>query len=613
LNKFAFILFFLLPISCFARTAVVDSLTRKIPLESISTVYKDDAHRLSIHTLLSTPGITFTPTTQLNFGVSYADYWLKFSLENKSASTLHLYLAMESCTNDSMFFYTEKENNIIAITSIGESVSFYSRKIRHRNPVMEIVLAPHESANYYLSGKGNGQPMNLSGNILSGEMYNQWNSDKSFFTGLIYGILLLIMLLNISFYIATKEKVYITFFLQVLCGWASIGYFDGFIHQYIFPASAYWSNQTIAITLCLTFIFSNIFIAVYYNLKVLSPFTDKAFKYSSYCLSFILLASFIHPRGFNFFIIAMLIMTSVTAMLLSLSVLKALKTGIRKHFFAMLATVSVIFIGSLYQLYFLGIVPDVFLSHYALHIAILLQSVFMALAVNDKFKNIREENMRYQEKLVMALKEYSQNLITTIEEERQRLAVDIHDSLGQNLLVIRNRILLTQKQKKISGEVEEELDLLLHATSETLDEVRTISHNLRPPILNAMGLTASIHSLVDKIKASTPLDVKLNMDDSIDGVLLKKLEINVYRILQESFSNVIKHADASAVTINIHVRDYALLISFADNGIGFDTGTILKGQGVAGIKERVALLNGNLEIHSVALTGTELRIRIKLK
>ncbi len=526
---------------------------------------------------------------------------------------MHLYLAMESCTNDSLIFYTIKKNQVVDSTCIGESVSFHSRKIKRGNPVLEIILAPHESADYYLLSKGDGQPMNLAANILSGEMYNQWNGDKSLFVGLVYGILLLIMLLNISFYIATKEKVYITFFLQVLFGWTCICYFDGFMHQYIFPESAYWANQIVAITLCLTFIFSNFFVADYYNLKVLSPFVDKAFKYSSYCIGSILLISFIHTRGFNFFIIAILVMTSVTALLLSLSVLKAIKSGFRTYLFAMIATACVILIGSLYQLYFLGIVPDFFLARNGLHIAVLLQSIFMALAVNDKFKMIKEENTRYQEKLVVTLKEYSQNLISTIEEERQRLAIDIHDSLGQNLLVIRNKILLTQKQKSVSSEFRDELDILLHATSETLDEVRAISHNLRPPILNAMGLTASIHSLTDKIKASTSLAIELNVNDSIDGVLLKKLEINVYRILQESFSNVIKHANASRVVINIHVCDDTLLISFADNGIGFDAGAILKGQGVAGIKERVALLNGSIAINSSSLTGTELCIRIALK
>ncbi|CAN5903138.1 hypothetical protein BH11BAC7_BH11BAC7_13080 [soil metagenome] len=613
MNKFAFIVFLFLSARCFAQSTEIDSLIRKIQLAEIATVFSDASHQHTINTLLSNPGIPFTPVTHLNFGVSYADYWLKFSLENKSAGTLHLFLAMESCTNDSLFFYTVKQNHVTTFTTIGEGDYFYSRKIRNRNPVIEIVLAPHESADYYILGKGDGQPMNLTANILSGERYNQWNDDKSFFTGLIYGILLLIMLLNISFYIATREKVYITFFIQVLCGWACIFYFDGFIHQYIFPASAYWANETVAITLCLTFIVSNFFVADYYNLKVLSPFVHKAFKYSSYSLGFILLVSFVHPWGFNFFIIAILVMTSVTALLLSLSVLKALKNGFRTHLFATIATACVIIIGSLYQLYFLGIVPDFFLARNGLQIAVVLQSIFMALAVNDKFKIIKDENNRYQEKLVMTLKEYSQNLITTIEEERQRLAIDIHDSLGQNLLVIRNRILLTQKQKKVSAEVEEELDLLLHATSETLDELRTISHNLRPPILNAMGLTASIHSLVDKIKAAAPLDIKLNIDESIDGVLLKNLEINVYRILQESFSNVIKHANASLVMIDINVRDNILLISFADNGMGFNPGSILKGQGVAGIKERVALLNGSLEINSTPLAGTELCIRITLK
>lgn len=592
------------------RASGIDSLTQKITLSDIA-VYAADAHPVSVSTLLAGEGPVFKRASHFNFGVTHTDHWVKFSLENTSAKTLRFYLVMESSTNNSLLLYTVKNGRVIHTEATGEETAFNSRFVRHRNPVMELVLLPHDSTSYYLFAKGSGEPLNVSAHLLSPQAWQEWNTDASFFSGGVYGILLLIMVLNISFYIVTKERVYIVFFFQLLCGWLCICCFDGFIYQYVFPTSPYWINQTAPVTLCLTYIFSNFFVAEYYNLKVLSPFLAKSFHGSSFCIAVILLVSFIHPAGFNFFILAMLVMTTVTAVLLSLAVVEALKKGFRTYFFAMLATICVIIAGSVYQLYFLGVLPDTFISHHAMHLAVLTEAVFMALAVNDKFRAIREENMRYQQQLVLVLKEYSQNLITTIEEERQRLAIDIHDSLGQNLLAMRNKILLTQRQKQIPGELEEDLELLLHTTSETLDEVRAISYNLRPPILNAMGLTAAVHSLTTKIRTSTHLKVELNIDDTIDGLLLKKLEINVYRILQEAFNNVVKHAGASKVVLDMRVAGNQLLILFADDGNGFDS-RATKGQGMLGMEERVAILNGNFSIRSDKTTGTELRIDIAL-
>jgi signal transduction histidine kinase len=306
-------------------------------------------------------------------------------------------------------------------------------------------------------------------------------------------------------------------------------------------------------------------------------------------------------------------LTSLIALLLFVAILNAKKRGFSSYFFVLLATICLIIFGSVFQLHIIGLVPDIFLTHYAMHLAVATQSVFLALAVNDKFRQIREENTLYQVQLVEAMNQYSQNLINNIEGERQRLASEIHDGLGQHLLVIRNKILMTLKKKMPPTKYEETLEHLLDITTDALEDTRAMSHNLRPPILNTMGLTVAIQSLVGKMKESSSIKINLEMTESIDGLLLKELEINIYRILQEGFNNAFKHAAATKIEIKIQKQARELWLHFEDNGKGFNQNTAKYGQGLVGIKERVSLMKGTILIDSEEKKGTRIFIKVPFK
>ena len=612
LRKILSIFIFISPFLSSGQITIVSEKTEKIALEKIATVYEDAEHRVNVHQLLVGNNFSFTQRDWLNLGITYKSHWLKFSLKNASDKDLDLFLTFEAIINDSLLLYKIANGKIVEKTILGEVVPFVQRDIKHRNPIFSIKLKADEQAQYYVQAIGSGQPMNLTAELLNAKGFHQWDTQKMFFLGLIYGIMSLILILNFSFFIITREKIYLIFSAQVFFSLISILYFDGFVYQYIFPNNGYWANETIAIDLCLTFVFSNIFVTNFFNLKALAPLANHIFKYMTYAIFGVIALSFIHPWGFNGFIIFLSIITSLVAFLLFISILKMKRLGISSYFFILLATVSLIIFGSTFQLFMTGFLPDVFFTHHAMHFAVVLQSVFLALAVNDKFRIIREENTQIQMKLVEALNQYSQNLITNIEAERQRLAVDIHDGLGQNLLAIRNNILRTLKQKGISAKMQDTLDSLLDITTDTLEETRAMSYNLRPPILNTMGLTVAIQTLTEKMRASSNLKIALKMEQSVDNLIHKDLEINIYRILQESFNNVIKHAKAKRIDLSILQKNNLLEITFQDNGIGYDQNSKFMGQGLLGIKERVALLKGSLNIISNENTGTLLSIKIPI-
>ena len=589
---------------------LINQQTENLDLQQIARVYKDSSHKLTIEQFLQPNKFVFSSVEYLNIGITYTDYWVKFTLKNTEKYDLKLRLTLESGVNDSLFLYKVINQKVVETILLGENMPFSVSKIKHRMPVFEINLFSNQQTDFYLKSKGDGQPKNLTAKILNNENYYQWVTDKLFFLGMIYGIMFLILLFNFSFYLVTREKIYLIFSLQVAFSVLAIAYFDGFVYEYIFPDGGYWLNQTISTAFCCTFLFSNRFTQDFFSLKTLVPWAYQTFRYTNYLIIFIFIFSFVHPLGFNTFIVSMTALTSLVALLLFISILNAKRRGFSSYIFGLVATACLIIFGSIFQLLIIGLIPDIFITHYSMQLAVATQSVFLGLAVNDKFRVIREENIYYQVKLVEALNQYSQNLITNIETERQRLAVDIHDGLGQNLLVIRNKILMALKKKSTISTLEETLESLLEVTTEALDDTRAMSHNLRPPILNTMGLTVAIQSLVEKMRVSSALKINLDMKDSIDGLIQKELEINVYRILQESFNNAFKHSKAIKIEIFIEKIANELLINFRDNGKGFDQGKIQMGQGLLGIKERVSLMRGTFLIQSENKKGTKIMIKI---
>lgn len=599
-----------MPFCVKGQQILINQQTENLDLQQIARVCKDSSHKLTIEQFLQPNQFVFSPVEYLNIGITYTDYWVKFTLKNTEKYDLKLRLTLESMVNDSLFLYKVINQKVVETTLLGENMPFLASKIKHQMPVFEINLSSNQQSDFYLKSKGDGQPKNLTAKILNNENYHQWVIDKLFFLGMIYGIMLLILLFNFSFYLVTREKIYLIFSLQVAFSVLAIAYFDGFVYQYVFPDGGYWSNQTISIAFCCTFLFSNRFTQDFFSLKTLVPWAYQTFRYSNYLIIFIFVFSFVHPLGFNTFIVSMTVLTSLVALLLFISILNAKMRGFSSYIFGLVATACLIIFGSIFQLLIIGLIPDIFITHYSMQLAVATQSVFLGLAVNDKFRVIREENIYYQVKLVEALNQYSQNLITNIETERQRLAVDIHDGLGQNLLVIRNKILMALKKKSTISILEETLESLLEVTTEALDDTRAMSHNLRPPILNTMGLTVAIQSLVEKMRVSSALKINLDMKDSIDGLIQKELEINVYRILQESFNNAFKHAQAIKIEIFIEKIANELRINFIDNGKGFDQGKTQMGQGLLGIKERVSLMRGTFLIESENKKGTKIMIKI---
>lgn len=219
-----------------------------------------------------------------------------------------------------------------------------------------------------------------------------------------------------------------------------------------------------------------------------------------------------------------------------------------------------------------------------------------------KQKELLELALNHQQKLRFKA------IIDAEEKERKRVAQELHDGLGQLLSTAKlNVSALEDVLFSNETSVKNALSLIDNA----IDEVRTISHNMMPGALIRLGLTSALRDLVRIINNSNKIKAELNVD--YDERLNDVNEVAIYRIIQESVNNMIKYSEASHIKIILRKNKADLFIEIKDNGIGFDTSLIETGSGMGwkNIYARTALLNGNIQVTSVASQGTSVNIGIQ--
>jgi signal transduction histidine kinase len=235
---------------------------------------------------------------------------------------------------------------------------------------------------------------------------------------------------------------------------------------------------------------------------------------------------------------------------------------------------------------------------------ILFYLIVLSLFFYYRFKKIKFQKAKQQQ--------FTQQLINSQESERKRIAKELHDSVGQNLLIVKNKLLLDNKNNENSSfNIEQTAEFI----EESIEEIRSICRDLHPYQLERFGLIKAIQLLIKKVSDVT----SIYMSDDIDiGVInfTAVQEIQIYRIVQESLNNIIKHSSATAAKISMHKKkDSILSIVIQDNGKGFGKEVLLslnKNFGLVGIEERTNLLNGNFYIESDSINGTKYFINIPI-
>lgn len=210
---------------------------------------------------------------------------------------------------------------------------------------------------------------------------------------------------------------------------------------------------------------------------------------------------------------------------------------------------------------------------------------------------------------------FSLKIIEAQEEERKRLSREIHDGPAQMLanVLLRSEIIeRTYKDKGVEEAIQEIRDLRKMVKS-SLAEVRRIIYDLRPMALDDLGLVPALDKYLKTFSEHTKLNIVFkNLGRS--QRLPSQLEVVIFRLVQEAVQNAHKHAKANEVVVKLEIKSNNVVIVVKDDGIGFDTSEKKDGSfGIIGMRERIAMLNGKMEIKSVINEGTTILIDIPIE
>lgn len=223
------------------------------------------------------------------------------------------------------------------------------------------------------------------------------------------------------------------------------------------------------------------------------------------------------------------------------------------------------------------------------------------------------ENVLLEQKLAderrRKTREIAEAVIVAQERERREIGLELHDNVNQILAGSLMYLGLLKKELKVESELYRDIEKLI---TEAIQEIRTLSHNLIPPSLNELELGDALDHIISIAKKTTILDIQKDLYDFKESEISNDLKLTIYRIIQEQFNNILKHARAKHILIRLFQEADKVILCVKDDGRGFDLNTTSHGVGLINIQTRASLFNGEMKINSSPGNGTEVIVTFQI-
>jgi signal transduction histidine kinase len=212
---------------------------------------------------------------------------------------------------------------------------------------------------------------------------------------------------------------------------------------------------------------------------------------------------------------------------------------------------------------------------------------------------------------------FARQLILAQEKERERIAAELHDGLGQNVLVMKHQAERGLAETANPTRMRESLTAILGLAGQSVHDIRGIVRHLHPYLLRQLGLTRALRAMVDTLNQSSAISFTADLEP-VDHLLVPESEIAFYRVLQECLNNVVKHSQATAATVGVRREPGGLTAWVQDDGCGFDLDPLGSGDrggagmGLRGITERMHLLGGASRFVTQPGKGVRVELRLPL-
>jgi signal transduction histidine kinase len=564
-------------------------------------VYIDETGKLPVEEIIKKKNeFKSTGGEVLRYQPTESIIWIRFSIKNETKKKWFVELGSRHIDRITLFYFeNDKEKSSV---ESGLHKPFSERAVKVNEVILPLNIQQGETQTYLmrLECKTTISIALTAGTLLS---FYELNHRKDLLNGIYFGLIIALSLYNFFVFISIKDRAYLYYVLYITSLGLTIAFLRGYIIEIFNPTDPYTNigNYFGATAFLFVVLFTRYFLLVDKYLKKIQWMNYIYFFLSGLCI-------ITTAMGYSFigFKVLMLEVVFMVPYVLLMGI-KSWKAGIKVGRFYILGFGSFVVCDFIFILKENGVVPVNLFTEYSLLFGSSMEAIVLSFALAYKLNTFKKEKEQTQAMALAKANEFSKQLIKSQEDERKRIAAELHDSVGQSLSVIKNRTVLLQKDPSKPASIDEIGDIV----TQTIEEVRNISYGLRPYQLDLLGLRQAIITLIEEVSDSTVISFS-NEIDLVDGLLTKEAEINVYRIVQECLNNIVKHSEATEASITLQKKGQFIELLIEDNGKGLKETSVGKGFGLIGIKERANILHGEVAIQNMAPSGTSISILIPL-
>lgn len=589
-----------------AVSVVVSADTEQLTLTPHLEVLVDERGELDFDAVRASAGFERVGDGATNFGFSRATVWLRASLELPATQDVSwsLEVGLPQLDYVTVYVRSQRSGEWLAMSS-GDAVPFGDRPVAHATPVFPIPEYAGRQVEIYIR-------IQTSGTLAIAVLL--WRSDALFehsarfnlAWGFYYAFLLALAFYNLFLYTVVRERAYLFYVGYLLSFVLFQAALSGHAYQYLWPNSPAFANVAAGTFLSVTLCMSLLFLRRMANVAEIVPRLHRPIGVIAAAILLVVPCAWIHyPTAIR----AVTVGAALVLLFMPFPVVMSYLRGWKPARYLVLGIVVILPGGLLLALRYLGVLPPGnFVIDHTVQIGTALEALILSFALADRINFLTRAEadaqanlLAAEQRALVAQRDLSRRLIDAQDAERRRIAGELHDGVGQDMLVIANRI-----KRLDDGDGE-----LVELANRTISELRSVAHGLHPNKLDRLGLAAAVEATVNDIADTSEISAVCHIDD-VDGLLSKAAELHVYRVVQEATSNAVRHADAGEITVVLRRNGDTFELRVEDDGRGIGD-AVTPGLGLAGIRERAAILGAQVRIAPGPGEGVRIELDVPIE
>jgi len=575
----------------------------------------DQEGRLSLNDIQSPPyRDQFRPLAETgnSFGINRNSYWFRVNIQFTDSANGVYYLEVGSPLLNEVTAYLPSGAGGWQSNTAGDTFPYSARLIDHQH--MAYPLDPTTSAaqQIFLHVAGGGAKT-VPIHLWNSSEFTRHENSEHMFTGITIGALLALVLFNAFLFMSLRDTTYLWYVGYLGFITLFLLNYSGMAYRYLWPSLSGWANLAGLVFIFMSMGFGLLFTRKILNIHQLSSRFSNVLITSA-GLSFLL--AFLTQILDTTLLSTVAIAVALYVLAISLhAILFSIKSGYVPALYVLIAFASLLPGAIITILRNIGVMDSSFFSEHVISVSIIAEAILLSFALAYRIRYTNNKMDLLKEGVIKQRASFSHQLVNAQDNERKYIASELHDGLGQNLIVIKNKLRRYFKGRdKADTNIGQTLDQLIQ---DTIDLMRGLSSKLYPHQLERIGLKSALENVLD----SSFSDAKIKVDSQIDELgdaIDPQTQLHLYRICQEAIKNILTHASASQASVRLNKTEGSVRLKITDNGLGVASSWLNQEDfsasfGLNSIKERVQLLRGNTVYSTSEEGGFTILVEIPLQ